>query len=51
MRTRTVTCDQCDILVINNVVCHEHGCPNVDKPQTARFAERNAEEAPDDDER
>jgi hypothetical protein len=27
-KTRKVKCDQCDILVINNVVCHETGCPN-----------------------
>lgn len=25
-------CDQCEVLVINNVPCHEHGCPNRDKP-------------------
>lgn len=24
----TVHCDQCDIVVINGVACHEHGCPN-----------------------
>jgi hypothetical protein len=28
MKTKKVTCDQCDVLVINNVICHEHGCPN-----------------------
>lgn len=28
---RKITCDQCDVLVINNVVCHEHGCPNKNK--------------------
>ena len=21
-------CDQCEILSINGVLCHEHGCPN-----------------------
>lgn len=28
MKYKTVKCDQCDVLVINGVVCHEHGCPN-----------------------
>jgi hypothetical protein len=23
-----VKCDQCEILVINGIACHEHGCPN-----------------------
>ena len=27
-RTIRPKCDQCQILVINNVVCHETGCPN-----------------------
>jgi len=31
MRSFKITCDQCDILVINNVVCHETGCPNTQK--------------------
>lgn len=22
-------CDQCEMLSINGVVCHEHGCPNI----------------------
>ncbi len=26
-----VTCDQCELLRINGVICHEHGCPNQDK--------------------
>ena len=26
-RWKKVHCDQCQVLVINNVVCHEHGCP------------------------
>lgn len=21
-------CDQCEILYINNIKCHEHGCPD-----------------------
>ena len=25
---RTVTCDSCEALVINNVICHETGCPD-----------------------
>jgi len=31
---RTVTCDLCDVLVINNVICHETGCPNAWKDET-----------------
>lgn len=27
MRARTVRCSCCDVMVINNVVCHEAGCP------------------------
>ena len=23
-----VSCDQCEMLSINGVACHEHGCPN-----------------------
>ena len=25
---RTVTCASCELLVINNVICHETGCPD-----------------------
>jgi hypothetical protein len=25
---RTVTCNSCEVLVINNVICHELGCPD-----------------------
>ena len=32
IRTKTPVCDQCQILVINNVPCHEFGCPNKNKP-------------------
>lgn len=24
----SVSCSQCEALVINGVACHEHGCPN-----------------------
>ncbi len=27
-RTRRIRCDQCDVLAINGIGCHEHGCPN-----------------------
>lgn len=27
MRQRKISCDACDVLVINGVICHEHGCP------------------------
>lgn len=30
-RWRKIKCDQCEILVINNMVCHEQGCPNTPK--------------------
>lgn len=23
-----ISCDQCAAVVINNIPCHEHGCPN-----------------------
>ena len=26
--TTTIGCDQCDVLSINGVACHETGCPN-----------------------
>jgi hypothetical protein len=32
-RYRTVTCDSCEVLVINNVICHETGCPNAWKDE------------------
>lgn len=25
---KRVTCDQCAIVRINGIVCHEHDCPN-----------------------
>lgn len=25
---KKVTCQSCDVLVINNVICHEAGCPD-----------------------
>lgn len=28
MKTQTITCDDCNILVINNHPCHELGCPS-----------------------
>lgn len=27
MRTATGGCDSCQVLMINGVRCHEHGCP------------------------
>lgn len=30
-KPKKVKCDQCIIMVINGVVCHEHGCPNARK--------------------
>ena len=31
---RAVTCDSCEVLVINNVICHETGCPDAWKDET-----------------
>ena len=31
---RTVTCDSCEVLVINNVICHETECPDAWKDET-----------------
>ena len=31
---RTVTCASCEVLVINNVICHEIGCPAAWKDET-----------------
>jgi len=29
IRAYRVHCDQCEMLSINGVACHEHGCPNM----------------------
>ena len=40
-----VSCDQCNMLSINGVACHEHGCPNsrktwvADRQEWVRFVE------------
>ena len=31
---RPVICDSCEVLVINNVICHETGCPDAWKDET-----------------
>jgi hypothetical protein len=31
---RPVKCDSCDVAVINNIICHETGCPNAWKDET-----------------
>ena len=31
---RPVKCDSCEVLVINNLICHEIGCPNAWKDET-----------------
>ena len=33
-RVRTVTCNSCEVLVINNVICHEIGCPEAWRDET-----------------
>jgi hypothetical protein len=30
---RTVHCDSCEVLVVNNVICHEQGCPDAWKDE------------------
>ena len=29
MKTKQIKCDQCELLRINGVICHERGCPNM----------------------
>ena len=31
---RHVTCDSCEVVVINNIICHETGCPDAWKDAT-----------------
>ena len=31
---RAVTCDSCEVLVINNIICHETGCPDAWKDES-----------------
>jgi hypothetical protein len=31
---RPVTCESCELLVINNIICHETGCPDAWKDET-----------------
>jgi hypothetical protein len=31
---RPVKCDSCEVLVINNVICHETGCPDAWKDES-----------------
>lgn len=31
MKAKRIRCDQCEVLVINGVICHEFGCPNKNK--------------------
>jgi hypothetical protein len=35
-RHRTVTCSSCEVLVINNVICHEIGCPDAWKDEVRK---------------
>lgn len=34
-----IKCDQCCVAVINQVPCHEQGCPNESKPWTVDEAD------------
>jgi hypothetical protein len=41
MRKHKLNCDQCEMLSINGVACHETGCPNSRKrfiPETGLWA-------------
>ena len=29
METKTITCESCDVVVINNHICHEYECPDI----------------------
>ena len=31
---KAVKCESCDVLVINNIICHETGCPDAWKDET-----------------
>ena len=31
MKATTITCQACEVLVINGVICHELGCPDTYK--------------------
>ena len=31
MKARRIKCNSCEVLVINNIICHEIGCPNAGK--------------------
>lgn len=33
---RPVSCDSCEVLVINGVICHECGCPDAWKDYTRK---------------
>jgi hypothetical protein len=33
---RKVRCDQCVVVVVNGIVVHEKGCPNIDKKGKSR---------------
>jgi hypothetical protein len=44
-----VKCDQCEILVINNVICHERGCINAFKDELRECKECGNEFSPDND--
>lgn len=35
-RYRTVRCYHCAVVVVNNVIVHELGCPNAGQPQRGR---------------
>jgi hypothetical protein len=39
-KQRKVKCDQCQLLRINGVVCHEIGCPNATVSKTCKWCDR-----------
>ena len=48
MKTKRVTCESCDVLVINNVICHEIGCPDAWRDSTRNCKWCGSEFQPED---
>ena len=52
MMDNTIRCHQCNILVIDNMICHETGCPNTNKGyyKGSKWIEEEKEEAEESEE-
>jgi hypothetical protein len=44
---KTVKCDSCDVVVINNHICHEFGCPDKFKDEIRECKNCGCEFSPD----